>query len=207
MNDRENSLPASIPRTSPRSWTWSSSPLSGNSGETNAWAAAPARMSAPPAIATASRKRWPRPEKRAKDQDALFLQSGRLCRGCRRPQLQARAPFPHQISLLSQTPRVCRSLRRIAVRRLRQMRRFLPRRDYGSGSHCERPRKGKLSDKPFKVYSPARRQHQGHLRKHDLGMFEYSFKAEITSVHRLTEMENLYRVRIMDAAGTAQVLI
>lgn len=39
---------------------------------------------------------------------------------------------------------------------------------------------------------------QGHLRKHDLGMFEYSFKAEIAGVHRLTEMENLYRIRIMD---------
>jgi NAD(P)H-flavin reductase len=29
-------------------------------------------------------------------------------------------------------------------------------------------------------------------------MFEYAFKAEITSVHRLTEMESLYRVRIID---------
>jgi sulfhydrogenase subunit gamma (sulfur reductase) len=38
----------------------------------------------------------------------------------------------------------------------------------------------------------------GRLRKHDLGMFEYSYKSEITSVHRLTEMENLYRVRIID---------
>jgi sulfhydrogenase subunit gamma (sulfur reductase) len=40
--------------------------------------------------------------------------------------------------------------------------------------------------------------HHGRFRKHDLGMFEYAFKAEITSVHRLTEMERLYRVRIMD---------
>jgi sulfhydrogenase subunit gamma (sulfur reductase) len=29
-------------------------------------------------------------------------------------------------------------------------------------------------------------------------MFEYAFKAEITSVHQLTEMENLYRIRIID---------
>ncbi len=40
--------------------------------------------------------------------------------------------------------------------------------------------------------------HHGRIRKHDLGMFEYAFKAEITSVHRLTDMESLYRVRIMD---------
>ena len=38
----------------------------------------------------------------------------------------------------------------------------------------------------------------GRSRKNDLGMFEYTFKAEITSVHRLTEMENLYRIRIID---------
>jgi sulfhydrogenase subunit gamma (sulfur reductase) len=38
----------------------------------------------------------------------------------------------------------------------------------------------------------------GRFRKHDLGMFEYAFKAEITSVHQLTEMENLYRIRIID---------
>ncbi len=35
-------------------------------------------------------------------------------------------------------------------------------------------------------------------RRHDLGRFEYSYKAEITSVHRLTDMENLYRIRIID---------
>ncbi len=42
--------------------------------------------------------------------------------------------------------------------------------------------------------------HRGErrLRKHDLGMYERSFKAEITSVHRLTDMENLYRIRIID---------
>jgi sulfhydrogenase subunit gamma (sulfur reductase) len=39
---------------------------------------------------------------------------------------------------------------------------------------------------------------QGQFRRHDLGMFEYSFKAEITSIHHLTAMENLYRVRILD---------
>jgi NAD(P)H-flavin reductase len=37
-----------------------------------------------------------------------------------------------------------------------------------------------------------------HFRKHDLGMYESTYKAEITSVSRLTDMENLYRVRIMD---------
>ena len=39
---------------------------------------------------------------------------------------------------------------------------------------------------------------QGHLRRSDLGMFEYTFKAEITSIHQLTAMENLYRIRILD---------
>ncbi len=39
---------------------------------------------------------------------------------------------------------------------------------------------------------------QGQFRKNDLSMFEYSFKAEITSIHRLTEMENLYRIRLLD---------
>jgi NAD(P)H-flavin reductase len=29
-------------------------------------------------------------------------------------------------------------------------------------------------------------------------MFEYSFKAEITSIHRLTDRENLYRIRLID---------
>jgi sulfhydrogenase subunit gamma (sulfur reductase) len=40
--------------------------------------------------------------------------------------------------------------------------------------------------------------HHGRYRKHDPCMFEYAFKAEITSVHPLTEIERLYRVRIMD---------
>ncbi len=53
------------------------------------------------------------------------------------------------------------------------------------------------SQLPF-VKIDAGPQH-GRFRRHDLSMFEYSFKAEITSVHRLTEMESLYRVRIMDA--------
>ena len=37
-----------------------------------------------------------------------------------------------------------------------------------------------------------------YLRKRDLGSFEHTYKAEITSVYRLTEQENLYRVRIID---------
>lgn len=38
------------------------------------------------------------------------------------------------------------------------------------------------------------RQH----RKDDLRSFEYSYKAEIVNIHKLTEMENLYRIQIMD---------
>src|SRR5512143_3799918 len=37
-----------------------------------------------------------------------------------------------------------------------------------------------------------------YLRKRDLGSFEHTYKAEITSVYRLTQQENLYRVRIID---------
>ena len=37
-----------------------------------------------------------------------------------------------------------------------------------------------------------------HYRAHDLGRYEQTYKAEITSVSRLTDMENLYRLRIMD---------
>ncbi len=35
-------------------------------------------------------------------------------------------------------------------------------------------------------------------RSTDLGSFELTCKAEVTSVHRLTELENLYRIRILD---------
>lgn len=35
-------------------------------------------------------------------------------------------------------------------------------------------------------------------RKNDLGTFEYTYKAEITSIHQLTAMENLYRIRFID---------
>lgn len=35
-------------------------------------------------------------------------------------------------------------------------------------------------------------------RKTDLGAFEYTYKAEITSIHRLTDLENLYRIQILD---------
>jgi NAD(P)H-flavin reductase len=41
-------------------------------------------------------------------------------------------------------------------------------------------------------------RHHRYLRKTDLESFEHTYKAEITSVYRLTEHENLYRVRIMD---------
>lgn len=36
-----------------------------------------------------------------------------------------------------------------------------------------------------------------HRRK-DLGAFEYTYKAEITSIHKLTGHENLYRIQIID---------
>ncbi len=37
-----------------------------------------------------------------------------------------------------------------------------------------------------------------HHRKHDLGAFENTYKAEITSVHKLTELENLFRIQIVN---------
>ena len=42
------------------------------------------------------------------------------------------------------------------------------------------------------------RNSRGYYRKHDLATFEHSWKAEITSVHRLTAVENLYRIRIIN---------
>jgi len=43
----------------------------------------------------------------------------------------------------------------------------------------------------------------GH-RKQDLATYEHTYKAEITSVHKLTDMENLYRIRIIDASERNQ---
>lgn len=37
-----------------------------------------------------------------------------------------------------------------------------------------------------------------HHRRTDLAAFEFTYKAEITSIHRLTEYENLYRIQIID---------
>lgn len=37
-----------------------------------------------------------------------------------------------------------------------------------------------------------------YRRKTDLGAFENTYKAEVTSVHKLTDMENLYRIRVLD---------
>ena len=34
-------------------------------------------------------------------------------------------------------------------------------------------------------------------RKADLGSFEYTYKAEITSIYKLTDVENLFRIRLM----------
>lgn len=39
---------------------------------------------------------------------------------------------------------------------------------------------------------------RSHQRKDDLESFEYSYRAEITSIYPLTEMETLYRIQIMD---------
>lgn len=39
---------------------------------------------------------------------------------------------------------------------------------------------------------------QGQRRRDDLGMFEHTFRAELTSVYPLTETETLYRIRIID---------
>ncbi|MDH4231774.1 MAG: FAD/NAD(P)-binding protein [Nitrospirota bacterium] len=35
-------------------------------------------------------------------------------------------------------------------------------------------------------------------RRHDLSAFEFTYKAEITNIHKLTQNENLYRVQILD---------
>jgi len=40
--------------------------------------------------------------------------------------------------------------------------------------------------------------HHKYHRKADLDSFEFTYKAEITSVYKLTEQENLYRIRITD---------
>lgn len=53
-------------------------------------------------------------------------------------------------------------------------------------------------DTHLKFFDITAQTHPGRFRKHDLGMFEYSYKSEITSIHRLTAMENLYRIRIID---------
>ena len=39
----------------------------------------------------------------------------------------------------------------------------------------------------------------GYHRKSDLGRFEFTYKAEVTSVYRLTDLENLYRIRIISS--------
>jgi len=41
-------------------------------------------------------------------------------------------------------------------------------------------------------------------RRTDLAAFEHTYKAEITSIHRLTEHENLYRIQIIDPAEREQ---
>lgn len=52
---------------------------------------------------------------------------------------------------------------------------------------------------PELKFTPAIGEHQKDFRrKSDLSKFEQTYKAEITSVHRLTDMENLFRIRITD---------
>lgn len=41
-------------------------------------------------------------------------------------------------------------------------------------------------------------QERRYFRKNDLGAFENTFKAEITAVHKLTELENLFRIQIIN---------
>ena len=41
-------------------------------------------------------------------------------------------------------------------------------------------------------------QHWRHFRENDLGAFENTYKAEITAVHKLTLLENLFRIQIVD---------
>lgn len=48
---------------------------------------------------------------------------------------------------------------------------------------------------PFKDISDG---HAKERRKEDPNAFENTYKAEITNIHRLTEMENLYRIQIID---------
>ena len=55
-------------------------------------------------------------------------------------------------------------------------------------------------DSPLKFLEIASPDKHGHFRRHDLGMFEYSYKAEIAGVHQMTETEKLYRLRILDPA-------
>lgn len=46
-------------------------------------------------------------------------------------------------------------------------------------------------------FTPITDHSQGH-RRTDLTSFEHTYQAEITSIHRLTEHENLYRIQICD---------
>lgn len=43
-------------------------------------------------------------------------------------------------------------------------------------------------------------------RRDDLNTFEYSYKAEIINIHQLTEMENLYRIQILDPEERKQFI-
>lgn len=48
-------------------------------------------------------------------------------------------------------------------------------------------------------FTDIRRPPRKYFRKDDINRFEFAYKAEISSIHRLTEMETLYRIRIIDA--------
>lgn len=47
---------------------------------------------------------------------------------------------------------------------------------------------------------------QKQHRKSDLSTFEYTYKAEITNIHKLTEMENLYRIQIINTEARRQFI-
>jgi len=53
-------------------------------------------------------------------------------------------------------------------------------------------------DTQLKFIDILSKDQRDRVRRHDLSMYEYSYKSEITSIHRFTDMETLYRIRIID---------
>ena len=124
-----------------------------------------------------------------KTKTALFLQPRRLCRGRRRPQLPARAALAAQVPLLPQAPRLRRGLRGVALRRLRPLRRGLPGRHHRARGHRQRPRGGALIwIHRLQFHDVVRPLTAGyHRQERPRQRSSITYKAEITSVYRLTE--------------------